>query len=136
RSPQMGRIARRRIGAPAARLALGAAQALPFPSACFDQVVCTFPTEYVADPLTAAEVRRVLAPGGQWVILLSAWATGRTWPEHLSRLLFRVTGQDIPPEPLRAIEPLLQRWRQAGFSARARLQPVGSSQVLIIILSV
>ncbi len=47
-------------------------QALPFADASFDSVVSTFPTEYIYDPATMREIRRVLRPGGRLIVVLSA----------------------------------------------------------------
>src|SRR6266568_3133903 len=62
-SPQMLRQARlkaHRLGLAPFRACRARAQALPFPDASFDSVVSTFPSEYIADPTTLAEVARVL----------------------------------------------------------------------------
>ncbi len=48
------------------------AQRLPFADASFDSVVSTFPTEYIYDPATLREIRRVLRPHGRLVIVLGA----------------------------------------------------------------
>src|SRR5436189_4396668 len=50
----------------------GSAQRLPFTSASFDTVVSTFPSEYIYDPDTIAEVARVLRPGGRLIIIEGA----------------------------------------------------------------
>src|SRR5262249_29890437 len=47
-------------------------QRLPFDDASFDDVVSTFPTEYIADPKTIREIARVLRPGGRLIIVLGA----------------------------------------------------------------
>lgn len=51
-----------------ARRVCGAAQALPFPNRTFDNVLSTFPTNYIADPDSLAEIHRILIPAGRWVI--------------------------------------------------------------------
>jgi len=56
-------------------------------------VAATFPSEYIFEPQTLAEIRRVLRPGGKLVIIPSAWITGQGWLEQLAAELFRVTGQ-------------------------------------------
>lgn len=51
----------------------GDAQALPFPDAAFDAVVCGFGIIHLPDPAAAlAEMRRVLRPGGRAAV--SLWA--------------------------------------------------------------
>src|SRR5437667_8865497 len=50
----------------------GSAQRLPFTSASFDTVVSTFPSEYIYDPDTIAEVERVLRPGGRLIVVEGA----------------------------------------------------------------
>ncbi|MDQ2887433.1 MAG: class I SAM-dependent methyltransferase [Chloroflexota bacterium] len=50
----------------------GSAQRLPFSAASFDTVVSTFPSEYIYDPDTIAEVERVLRPGGRLVVIEGA----------------------------------------------------------------
>lgn len=47
----------------------GEAQHLPFSNDSFDTVVSTFPSEYIYDPDTIAEVARVLRPGGRVIII-------------------------------------------------------------------
>src|SRR5207245_3250452 len=50
----------------------GLAQHLPFSDASFDTVVSTFPSEYIYDPDTVAEVERVLRPGGRLIVVEGA----------------------------------------------------------------
>lgn len=50
----------------------GSAQHLPFSNASFDTVVSTFPSEYIYDPDTVAEVARVLRPGGRFIVVEGA----------------------------------------------------------------
>ncbi|MHC1560783.1 methyltransferase domain-containing protein [Actinomycetospora sp. C-140] len=52
----------------------GGAEKLPYPDNSFDAVVSTQVYEYVADmPGALAEVRRVLRPGGRFVVLDTDW---------------------------------------------------------------
>ncbi len=94
-SAQMGRIATQRLRRhkQTPLLTRAAGQHLPYKSAAFDQLVATFPTEYILLPETLAEVRRVLRPGGSLVVLPVAWITGGNPLDHLAAWLFRVTGQ-------------------------------------------
>src|SRR6266550_4201465 len=50
----------------------GSAQHLPFSNESFDSVVSTFPSEYIYDPDTIAEVERVLRPGGRLIVVEGA----------------------------------------------------------------
>jgi ubiquinone/menaquinone biosynthesis C-methylase UbiE len=50
----------------------GSAQHLPFSAASFDTVISTFPSEYIYDPDTIAEVERVLRPGGRLIVIEGA----------------------------------------------------------------
>lgn len=75
-SPQMVAAARetlqrRKLGEKAGVIQ-GSAQHLPFSDASFDTVVSTFPSEYIYDPATVAEVARVLRPGGRLIVVEGA----------------------------------------------------------------
>jgi ubiquinone/menaquinone biosynthesis C-methylase UbiE len=50
----------------------GSAQSLPFPDATFDNVVSTFPSDYIYEIDTISEVKRVLRPGGRVIIIEGA----------------------------------------------------------------
>ncbi|HJZ45765.1 MAG TPA: methyltransferase domain-containing protein, partial [Roseiflexaceae bacterium] len=73
-SQQMLALTRRKLMAcgQTGRLVRAVAQALPFSAASFDSIVATFPTEYIIDAATLAELRRVLRPGGRVVVALAA----------------------------------------------------------------
>jgi ubiquinone/menaquinone biosynthesis C-methylase UbiE len=125
-SPQMAAraAARLRRHGRAPRLANGLAQQMPFPTAAFDTVVATFPAEYILDPATHAEIRRVLAPGGRLVIVPLAQLDPGPYA-RLVDLAYRLTLQaparrDPPAPPLAALQvggiPLAQRWAVVGPS--------------------
>ncbi|NLG27455.1 MAG: methyltransferase domain-containing protein [Chloroflexi bacterium] len=90
-SEQALRIARK--AAPQAHLALANGEHLPFPDAAFEYVTCLGSLEHYLDPWRgAAEIARVLKPGGRAAILLPnayyladllwhVWRTGRG-PDH------------------------------------------------------
>ena len=76
------KLRRRGISAPCLR---GRVQTLPFSDGCFDTIVSTFPAEYIADPDSLGEMRRVLRtsrdpddPGGRLVIVGLAAYRART----------------------------------------------------------
>ena len=75
-SPQMVVAARatlrkRKVGQPI-WIIQGSAQSLPFSDSTFDTVVSTFPSDYIYDPNTIAEVARVLRPRGRVIVVLGA----------------------------------------------------------------
>lgn len=75
-SPQMVEAARetlrkRHLGSPGLVIQ-GSAQVLPFSDSSFDCVVSTFPSEYIYDPDTIAEVERVLRHEGRLIVIEGA----------------------------------------------------------------
>ena len=75
-SPQMVAAARetlqrRKVGE-STTVIQGSAQGLPFSDASFDSVVSTFPSEFIYDTDTIAEVVRVLRPGGRLIVIEGA----------------------------------------------------------------
>jgi SAM-dependent methyltransferase len=75
-SPQMVDAARRTLQrrnlSKKVHVIQGSAQHLPFSNASFDTVVSTFPSEYIYDPDTIAEVERVLRPAGRLIVVEGA----------------------------------------------------------------
>ena len=67
----MQRVTRRkaaRMGQEIKRLC-GVVQRMPFSNSTFSNVLSTFPTNYISNSETLAEVHRILAPAGRWVIV-------------------------------------------------------------------
>lgn len=132
-SPQMSRQAERRIRKMLqpggfARLVQAKAPGLPFAAQSFDQIVATFPTEYIFDDSALREVKRLLKVGGWFVVLPLAWITGRRWVDRIAAGVFRVTGQ-APEWDDRMLAP----FRQAGFLATAQMIDLGDSQAMLVI---
>src|SRR6266487_4768179 len=72
-SPEMVSAARdtlrkRGVGDPSTVLQ-GSAQKLPFNNSSFNTVISTFPSEYIYDPDSIAEIERVLRPGGRLIVV-------------------------------------------------------------------
>lgn len=129
-SRNMGRIARRKLRragfAPA--LVRGRAQALPFPSAFFPAILSTFPTEFIVDPATLAEVHRVLQPGGRLVFVPNGTLTGGGAARQGLELAYRATGQRGPWPP--GVE---QRFNAAGFHLSAATETCKRSYATVLI---
>jgi ubiquinone/menaquinone biosynthesis C-methylase UbiE len=105
-SPAMLDIARTRVGkaAPEIKLQTGDAQALEFPDRSFDTVVCTLSLCTIPDDRAAvAEVRRVLRPGGRFLLLEHVRSTRpliRAGQLLLDPLAVRFAGDHIARIPL------------------------------------
>jgi ubiquinone/menaquinone biosynthesis C-methylase UbiE len=113
-TPAMLRLAcdrARELGV-AAALLVADAQALPFPAASFDSVVCTLGLNAIPDDRVAvAEMYRVLRPGGRLVLLghvASPYRVVRAIQRVIEQWLVPVAGDHQTRQPL----PLLQA---AGF---------------------
>src|SRR5437870_7757583 len=105
-SPAMLEIARaraRELGREV-ELRVGNAQALDFPDESFDTVVCTLALCTIPDDRAAvAEVRRVLRPGGRFLLLehvRSPVLAVRIGQRLLDPLFVRVEGDHLLREPL------------------------------------
>jgi ubiquinone/menaquinone biosynthesis C-methylase UbiE len=132
-SRQMARQASRRLrkkGHPV-QLTIGYAQSLPFATDCFNCLAATFPSEYIFEAQTLEEIQRVLKPGGQLLIVPSAWISGRSALERLAAGLFRLTGQAGALE--RVLPGMERRLAMSGFTLRHELVKQPGSQVLVLV---
>ncbi len=95
RSPYMARLAQNRLRQHhlPAPLNRAMAQALPFPSAHFANVVATFPTNYIFQDETLAEIQRVLKPNGQLVVVMEGQLRGPRPLRPLIDWLYKITNQ-------------------------------------------
>ena len=123
-SKPMLRRASQQIGRKGFRphLVCGLAQELPFCSEQFDTVVSTFPAEYITDTRTLSEVRRILKPGGRFVIL--PWAI-----RIETRWLFEVTHQG----PSTAFDKLESSLVKSGFKTRTEVLRRRNGTIAIIL---
>lgn len=134
-SPYMARLAGKRLRRKhaAVRLCQARAQALPFPSNYFANVVATFPTDYMLQHETLNEIGRVLrSPGGESVpsgrlVIVAEGILGGPWPlRPFVEWLYKITGQRrvAPAQPLALAElhNFAARWEMVDqHGARARL---------------
>lgn len=134
-SKQMGQQAYQRLQQQGFSVSLvnGYAQSLPFPTQAFSQVVATFPSEYIFGEDVAAEIYRVLMPGGAAVILPSAIITGSSLFDRLAGLLFRLTAQAPSQLDKAFIGQLTAPFQQQGFEVETITPSIHSSRLLILL---
>lgn len=135
-SASMGRIARGRLLQKRLPVWLlrGRVQALPFADATFPAVVSTFPTDFIVEPATLAEVRRVLIPGGRLVVVINGAFTRRSAATAALDVAYRVTGQQSVKTPMtEAYAALIARFEQAGFAARIAYEPCQRSVSVVVV---
>lgn len=128
-SPQMTARARGRLhahGLPP-RVVRGRAQALPWPDASFDSVVTTFPAGFIRAPETVREIRRVLRPGGQLIIVDGPRLYGGPYAAAVNAA-FRLTGGGG------SLPSLAWRFQQAGFRISWETERWPDSAVKVFVL--
>ncbi len=143
-SPQMGRLARQRTRAHDLPIHLlqADAQQLPLAGSSFDSILSTFPTEFIADRATVAEMHRLLREKGRFVIVPQARLTGGSPAIRALEFLYRITGQRNTPSPAGASESttpafdLVRRhFESVGFDMRLEIVAQPGSEVTIIVAS-
>ena len=117
------------------KLVNGSAHNLPFCNHSFHRIASTFPTSYILERKTLLELWRVLAPGGQVVIVPTAWITGKSiWRKFLGRL-FQITHQ--PPTTDHELDNVSVEFSHslqwAGFIVQHRLIELPQSKVHCIL---
>lgn len=126
-SPQMGGVAKRRLGN-SRKLARALAEQLPFSEKSFDTIISTFPTSYIFQEQTLSEVKRCLSDSGRLIVLPVAFpASG------FLRWLYKVTGE-IPSDLTESLKTRLQQpFLEADFRVIVETVEVKSSKLLIVI---
>lgn len=114
-------------------LTRGISQHLPFLPETFDTIVATFPSEYIFDPKTMLEARRVLVPNGRFVILPGATILGRGILDRAMALLFRITGQTSPDLAEILHERSKDPFMRAGFHVEVHELNIRSSLVFVLV---
>lgn len=130
----MQQVAKKNLSSSAvwAHLVHGLAQYLPYKNNVFDQVVSTFPSNYIVDPLTLSEIYRVLVPEGKMVVIPVAWITGKKWWYRLAAWLFRITDQ-VPYNDTGFEQKWSRLFVGAGFQVRVHYTNLGSSSIFILV---
>lgn len=114
-SGSMCRIASHRVGAhPNALLVRGKGERLPWPEQFFDSVVATFPAAYLFSPTSAAEIARVLKPGGCGVILVGVSFDPSSRSRRCLKGLYRITGQSVEAQPEK-LDRFGENFRRTGL---------------------
>jgi len=128
-SPQMARLSYSKINGiqKLPEIVTGYAQLMPFPDNSFNQLLATFPSDYIFKPITLGEIWRVLMPGGECIILPAAWITAKALPFQWAARLFEVTGQ-VPD----TLPDWADIFHQAGF--KAELIPIEISRSRLILI--
>lgn len=129
-SRQMGWLTKRRLQKAGflRNLSRGVAQHLPYPANSFDQVVSTFPSEYIVQQESLAAIKRVLRPGGRLIVLPVAWIRSPRLLGRLAAWLFRVSGQVDSWDKL-----FSEKFRIAGFVVEERRVTLPESEVVLLI---
>jgi len=132
-SPFMARITHHKFMSAGKQpiLIRGNALELPFASASFDAVVCTFPAPFIFEPDTVRELFRVLKPGTRLVIVVNAILTGESPLVGPLEWLYRITGQRAP-EPKMSLTPP-DIFEETGFLVQAVTEecPHSFAQLLV-----
>jgi ubiquinone/menaquinone biosynthesis C-methylase UbiE len=128
RSQQMSQLARR--SNPAANLVHADGALLPFAPGSFDQIIATFPTEYIVQPGTLEGIRRILAVNGEFILLPIAWIESDGVLDRIMKFAFRLTGQTPPKDS--DFAPWQHRLEAAGFAVHIEYRSLKDSSVLVV----
>jgi ubiquinone/menaquinone biosynthesis C-methylase UbiE len=132
-SRQMGRLAIKNI--PTAKIPLltnGDVNYLPYASGSINEVVCTFPTNYITADQVLREIQRVLVHRGKLIILPMAWIKPTKKIYRCAAWLFSITGQAPEHAQTKVTEYFVKTLSEAGFSCQPDLIDLPNSQVLLI----
>jgi len=125
---QMTRIVAR--NQPGARIVRASASKAPFPSAFFSGIAATFPAPYIFSSQTAAEIFRLLAPGGILLVLLAARPKRNGFGGILMQGLFRLTGE--APSKETDYRNLFSAYLGRGFELEIEWQATTQADLLLI----
>jgi len=126
---QMSRMARKRLirNKLGGIVVNGYAQFAPFQHSSFEQIVATFPSDYILCPDTLSEIRRLLVPQGDLIVVPFAWVSNLNCYERAATCLSRLTGFTSNWDSIYC-EPL----RQQGFEVHVETLTKLSSKITVI----
>jgi len=126
-SSSMGKQAARRLRRAGCKVPLVRcrAQSLPFRTGSFDDVIATFPTDYILDPDTISEVARVTSGRGRLIIVAGGQKDGDRPNPHFLDWLSKMTRRTGPSS-----DSVFQR---AGMRVHFEWQPVEGGLAILII---
>jgi ubiquinone/menaquinone biosynthesis C-methylase UbiE len=126
-SPSMGKQAAKRLRRAGCEVPLVRcqAQSLPFRSGSFNDVIATFPTDYILDPSTISEVARVTSGRGRLIIVAGGQKDSHSPNPHFLDWLSKITGRTGPSSD--------SAFQKAGLSVRFESQPVAEGLAILII---
>jgi ubiquinone/menaquinone biosynthesis C-methylase UbiE len=104
----------------------GYAQYMPFVNQAFDQVVSTFPADFIFEPHCLYEIYRILKPGAKLIILPTAWVNS-----NRNNLLYKSVHSYNPP--LNYFDALCEKLQACGFEVQRQQINLGASTLLLII---
>ena len=111
-SAQMHRVTARKLNkrARSIRCVRASTKAIPFPSEAFDNIISTFPSQYILIDATLGQIRRVLSRQGRCIVL----GLGVQFKTGIRRRLTNLwTGHAMDE----TIQQFIRVAREAGFSA-------------------
>jgi len=126
-SPSMGKQAAKRLRRAGCEVPLVRCQAqfLPFRSGSFDDVIATFPTDYILDPSTLSEVARVTSGRGRLIIVAGGQKDSDKPNPHFLDWLSKITGKTETSSD--------STFQKAGMPVRFEWQPVEGGLAILII---
>jgi ubiquinone/menaquinone biosynthesis C-methylase UbiE len=130
-STQMIQFASRRLSGFGFRpnIVKGYAQTEPFSENFFDQVVSTFPSEYIFQTQALSEIYRVLVPGGKLVAIPFAWPSGNQIIHRSLVWLFHATGQAPAQIDSSLISRLTHPFEQTGYHVEVKIMSTGTTNI-------
>jgi ubiquinone/menaquinone biosynthesis C-methylase UbiE len=103
----------------------------PFAAETFDQIVATFPSPYIFSPQALTEINRTLRPGGELLIIPTAWSTSQSIVQRLFSWLLNIsvkTNDETEKNQAR----MKNLFKKHGFDVSFREHEIKKSKVLLI----